>query len=81
MKGTSHTLLPPPPPRLIITGCPVCLDSSLEVAVSPCGHGLCLECAAQLSRAEEGGRGLAGAAVVPPLCPLCRGLMGSFALI
>jgi hypothetical protein len=59
----------------------VCLDSSLEVAVSPCGHGLCLECAAQLSRAEEGGRGLAGAAVVPPLCPLCRGLMGSFALI
>ncbi|KAL4423321.1 hypothetical protein ABPG77_006116 [Micractinium sp. CCAP 211/92] len=53
--------------------CPVCLDSSLEVAASPCGHGLCLECAQHLSSED-----CAAAAATPPLCPLCRGVMGGF---
>lgn len=58
---------------LASAGCPICLDSSLEVAATPCGHGLCLECAQHLS-AED----CVPAAATPPLCPLCRGVMSGF---
>ncbi|KAL4430630.1 hypothetical protein ABPG75_005886 [Micractinium tetrahymenae] len=57
-------------------GCPVCLDSILELSVLPCGHGLCLECAEHLS-AED----CAPAAATPPLCPLCRSVMSGFCLL
>lgn len=68
-----------------VAGCPICLDSALEVAVTPCSHGLCLECAQHLSAPEDAsgsghGRGSAAGAA-PPLCPLCRGLMCGFRLL
>lgn len=62
-------------------GCPVCLDSCLEVAVAPCRHGLCFDCAQHLCAGEEGNScgGCAGGS--PPMCPLCRGLMAGFQLL
>ncbi|KAI3425777.1 hypothetical protein D9Q98_007752 [Chlorella vulgaris] len=59
-----------------VAGCPVCLDSRVQVAITPCGHALCLDCAAHLSRMAQPSERV----VAPPLCPLCRGLMAGFQL-
>lgn len=55
----------------------MCLCSALEVAAAPCGHGLCFDCAQQLSSSDDGG----GAGGAPLLCPLCRGLVAGFRLM
>eukprot|EP01083_Nonionella_stella_P010265 29298_1 len=40
-----------------IASCPICYDQRVNIALSPCGHTLCKDCAEQLPNTEE--------------CPMC----------
>jgi formate dehydrogenase maturation protein FdhE len=48
--------------------CPICMDTPISVVVSSCQHGLCVQCAFQLT---VKGREL-------PSCPFCRQKIGGF---
>lgn len=52
-------------------GCPICMDASMRVSVSGCGHGLCFDCARQLCNAREH---------TLPACPFCRRPIEGFEL-
>lgn len=74
LKGSSHTQGALALAASSVTsnsGCPICMDSRVNVRIGGCGHLLCTDCARQLCAAQEAG---------PPLCPLCRGVMAGFSL-
>ena len=48
--------------------CGVCLDHFVEVAFAGCEHGLCLQCARNLTKQEK----------KPPSCPFCRRMVVGF---
>jgi len=48
--------------------CGVCLDACTQVAFAGCEHGLCIQCARNLTKQEK----------KPPTCPFCRRMIVGF---
>ena len=42
--------------------CGICMDSTVQLAVTPCDHELCADCVAALCQQQSN----------PPSCPFCR---------